>query len=186
MQEFKEGSLFFEIMQREVWNKAQEDTIALQAFYNNHKAKYMWQKSADAIMVYAPNEAIAKSLQASLAKAPDNWRQILAGNSNGAVADSGRMELRQLPGKIGGNVKAGMVTQPVVNSADSSYAFAYVIKVYSQPAQRTYAEARSLVMADYQTEVEKNWVESLKKKYGITIREKALELVLSTSNRYPG
>ena len=185
LQEFKDGSLFFEIMQREVWSKAQEDTAALQAFYNAHKAKYVWQKSADAIMVYAPDAATAKNLQASLSKAPANWRQILAGNSNGAVADSGRMELQQLPGKAPRNVKEGSVTEPVLNSADNSYAFAYVIKVYNQPAQRTFAEARSLVMTDYQTEVEKNWVESLKKKYGITIREKALKEVLSSSNRYP-
>lgn len=185
LQEFKEGSLFFEIMQREVWNKAQEDTSALHTFYNTHKEKYVWQKSADAIVVYAPDAATAKSLQASLVKASANWRQLVANNSNGAVADSGRIELPQLTSKITGSVKGGLVTQPVLNSADNSYAFAYVIKVYNQPAQRTFAEARSLVMTDYQAQVEKEWVENLKKQYGISIRQKELEKVLSSSNRSP-
>ena len=184
LQEFKDGSLFFEIMQREVWNKAQEDTTALQAFYDAHKAKYIWQKSADAVLVYAPDAATAKSLQTSLLKAPRAWRQLLAENNNGVVADSGRFELQQLPGKASGTLKEGSITAPTLNSGDNSYAFAYVVKLYNKPAQRTYAEARNLVMADYQAQVEKDWIESLKKKYGITIREKALEQVLNTSNRY--
>ena len=33
MKEFKEGNLFFEIMQKEIWGPAQSDTIALEAFY---------------------------------------------------------------------------------------------------------------------------------------------------------
>ncbi len=186
LQEFEEGSLFFEIMQREVWNKAQEDTAALQAFYNTNKKQYVWKKSADAIMVYAPNEAIAKNLQTAITKAPKRWREIVAGNNSGAVADSARTELQQLPGKATGVLKAGSSSQPVINSSDGSYAFAYLIKIYNQPAQRTFDEARSQVIADYQTQLEKDWVESLKKKYGISIREKALEMVLSTSDRYPG
>jgi len=183
LQEFKEGSLFFEIMQREVWNKAQGDTAALQQFYNNHQAQYVWQKSADAILVYAPDAATAKSLQTSLTQAPQNWRELLAGNSNGALADSGRFELQQLPGKASGSLKAGSVTAPTLNSADNSYAFAYVIKVYNQPTQRSFAEARSLVMADYQTEVEKEWVESLKKKYSVNINQSALKQALNNNSR---
>ncbi|MGV3657226.1 MAG: peptidylprolyl isomerase [Chitinophagaceae bacterium] len=185
LQEFEEGSLFFEIMQRDVWNKAQEDTAALHSFYNAHKQQYVWKKSADAIMVFAPNEAAAKSLQAALAKAPKKWREIVAGDNSGAVADSARTELQQLPGKTSGTLKAGSTTAPVLNSSDGSYAFAYVVKIYNQPAQRSFAEARSQVITDYQTQLEKDWLESLKKKYRISIREKALEMVLSTSDRYP-
>lgn len=178
LEEFKEGSLFFEIMQREVWNKAQEDTTALQQFYAVNKANYKWQQSADAVLFYAPDAATAKNLQAALRQSPKSWRLLLEQNGNSAVADSGRFELAQLPGTAKGAVKAGTVTAPVLNNADNSYAFAYVVKVYSQPAQRSFAEARSLVLADYQAQLEKNWVESLKQKYSVQVREAALQQLL--------
>ncbi|MBK7561603.1 MAG: hypothetical protein IPI68_08790 [Chitinophagaceae bacterium] len=34
MEEFKDGNLFFEIMQQEIWNKAQGDSAALLSLYN--------------------------------------------------------------------------------------------------------------------------------------------------------
>ena len=180
LEEFKEGSLFFEIMQQEVWNKSQADTAALQQFYNQHKAKYQWQKSADAILFYANDSAAAKALQAAIAKAPRAWRNLAA--QQGAVADSGRFELQQLPGTAKGVLKSGSLTQPVKTETDNSYAFAYVVKLYSQPAQRTFAEARSLVTTDYQAQLEKDWVESLQKKYNVQVKKEALQQLLGTTN----
>ena len=57
MKEFEEGNLFFEIMQQHVWTPAQKDTAGQRKFYNNHKERYQWQKSADAVVFFAPDES---------------------------------------------------------------------------------------------------------------------------------
>ena len=184
LEEFKEGSLFFEIMQREIWNGAQVDTVALQDYYTRNKQKYVWQRSADAVLFYANDSATAKGLQTALAKKPKAWRATWEPYSQSVVADSARFELDQLPGTAKGAIKVGTVTQPTAN-ADNSFAFAYVVKVYNSPAQRTFAEARNQVLADYQASLEKDWVESLKKKYEVKINEQLLNQVLSKADRSP-
>ena len=176
--------LFFEIMQREIWNGAQVDTLALQDYYTRNKQKYVWQRSADAVLFYANDSATAKGLQTALAKKPKAWRAIWEPYSQSVVADSARFELDQLPGTAKGGIKVGTVTQPTAN-ADNSFAFAYVVQLYNSPAQRTFAEARNQVLADYQASLEKDWVESLKKKYEVKINEQLLNQVLSKADRSP-
>ena len=39
--EFKEGNMLFEIMQRKVWGKASSDTVGLKQFYEQHQKKYV-------------------------------------------------------------------------------------------------------------------------------------------------
>src|SRR6187401_319930 len=43
MKELKEGNLFFDIMMKEVWSKAQSDTAGQRAFYEQNKSKYKWK-----------------------------------------------------------------------------------------------------------------------------------------------
>ena len=50
MMEFKDGNLFFEIMQQEIWNKAQTDSTALIALYEKNKKSYTWNQCADAVL----------------------------------------------------------------------------------------------------------------------------------------
>lgn len=52
MKEFKEGNLLFEMMQAAVWNKANEDSTDLAAFYQAHKEKNNWKSSAEALNDY--------------------------------------------------------------------------------------------------------------------------------------
>ncbi|MGZ4020031.1 MAG: foldase protein PrsA, partial [Flavisolibacter sp.] len=51
--EFRDGNLFFEIMQREVWGPAQSDSLALVKYYERNKEKYNWKSSVDAVIFYA-------------------------------------------------------------------------------------------------------------------------------------
>ncbi len=52
LNEFKEGNLLFEIMQRNIWDPASVDSAGLKNYYDAHKSKYLWESSADAIIAY--------------------------------------------------------------------------------------------------------------------------------------
>jgi len=67
-----------------------------------------------------------------------------------------------------------MITTPLVNTTDNTATFAYIIKVYNQPMQRNFTDAKGLVINDYQALLEKQWEESLKKKYPVVIDQKVL------------
>ena len=179
IEEFKDGNLFFEIMQQQIWGPAQTDTAALEKYYGQHKDRYVWKESADAVVFYAYDEAAAKDLIAQLKKAPANWKQLVEGMSDKVAADNNRFELAQLPNPTRATLKAGTITAPLVNTADNTASFAYVVKVYTTPEQRSFSDAKGMVINDYQAELEKQWLQELKAKYPVKVNEPALSAVLA-------
>ena len=49
--------------------------------------------------------------------------------------------------------------------------------------QKELNEARGLVTADYQSFLEKEWIEQLKKKYPVTINEEVLGKIIEEGNK---
>jgi peptidyl-prolyl cis-trans isomerase SurA len=178
MTEFKDGNLFFEIMQQEVWNKAQNDSVALQALYEKNKSQYNWNKSADAVIFFCSDETVAKELYNKIKSDPANWAKAVEAVSEKVVADSARYEWSQIPGMDGKTPVNGMITPLSVNPTDRTASFSLVSKVYTQPSPRTFNEARGLVMNDYQAMLEEEWIKTLKKKYPVVVDEKVLAQVL--------
>lgn len=175
MAEFRDGNLFFEIMQREVWNRAQTDSAALLSLYEKNKAQYNWQPSADAVIFFSSDQTTARSLADELKKNPAGWKILAEKLSDKIVADSSRYEWTQLPGNNGKNApKPGTITPLTVNQTDNTASFAYIIKVYPQPGTRSFNEARGLVMNDYQVMLEEQWTKELRKKYPVVVDEKVL------------
>jgi peptidyl-prolyl cis-trans isomerase SurA len=99
-------------------------------------------------------------------------------NSSQIQADSGRYELSQIPTTDRTNFKPGLVTAPVVNSGDGTAVFSIIIKMYPENQQRSFADARGLVINDYQNFLEKKWIWELKKKYPIKVNEKIFQSML--------
>lgn len=174
MQEFRDGNMFFEIMQQEVWNKAQTDTSELAALYEKNKKNYLWNQSADAVVFYCPDEITANEAYKMVKANPANWRSVATLYAEKIVADSSRYEWEQLPANGKATPAAGMVTAPVTNKSDNTASFAYIIKAYPQAMQRSFNEARGLVINDYQALLEERWNNALRVKYPVVIDEKVL------------
>ena len=166
--DFSDGNLLFEIMQRQIWNRTIADSDGLKKYFETNVRKYWWKSGAEAIIFNSPNMNVAKKLQGELAKSIVNWRVTADSYAGQIHADSGRFELSQIPGKQ--FVPPGKFTQMATNS-DQSIQFAYIIRVYNTPSPRTYEEARGLVLNDYQNELENQWIDELRKKYPVTINE---------------
>ena len=168
MNEFREGNLFFEIMQREVWDKVQSDSAGLLALYEKNRSKYDWKPGADAIMFYCADEATAHAVAAQVRKNPSAWQTIVSANENVSV-DSGRYEWAAIPGAGKFTLKPREVTIPVVDQSAQTVSFALILRVYDQPSPRPFEDAKGQVMNDYQQLVEEAWVKELRKKYPVTI-----------------
>jgi peptidyl-prolyl cis-trans isomerase SurA len=178
MSEFRDGNLFFEIMQQEIWNKAHLDSAALLSLYENNKAKYNWQQSADAVIFFCSDNQVAKTLYDQIKKQPAAWRTYADAMAEKVVVDSSRFEWAQIPNLNKMLPKPGMLTTPLVNTTDNTASFAYIIKTYPQPTARSFNEAKGLVINDHQAQLEEEWTKQLRKKYPVTVDQKVLESVL--------
>ena len=177
MNEFKDGNLFFEIMQQEVWNKAQNDTVALKNFYTKNKSKYNWKASADAVIFFCTDEATSKELYSQVKNKPSAWKAAADAQVEKAVADSSRYEFSQIPNGDKAPIQAGMVTTPVTNKTDGTVSFAYIMKTYPAGMPRNFSEGKGLVISDFQNELEKQWVARLKQKYPVKINEAVFQQI---------
>lgn len=172
--EFKEGNLLFEIMQRKIWNKASADTSGLIDFYNNHKEKYFWRASAETIIFSCANKSVADNSILQLKKGK-SWQEIISENPSQIQADSGRFELGQIPVVDRTNFTSGLITMPVINKNDGTAVFSKILKMYPAHEPRRFEDSRGLVINDYQNYLEQKWVEQLKKKYPVKVNEKVFK-----------
>lgn len=175
--EFKEGNLLFEVMQRKIWDKASTDSAGLRNYYEAHKNKYWWESSADALLFTCANQQQADDLKAKLqSHGVYGWRQWMDSAGASTQADSGRYELGQIPGATMGagvsvSIVPGTFTSFVVNKADNTVSFAYILNAYRDRSPRNYRDARGFVINDYQTWLEDQWIATLKKKYPVKVDE---------------
>ena len=179
MNEFKDGNLFFEIMQQQIWNRAHNDSAELRSLYESNKAKYQWNKSADAIIFFCSDAEVARTLHAQVKKEPGKWRELVDAVAEKVVADSARYEWTQIPDKNKMVPANGMITTPLVNTTDNTTSFAWIIKTYPQTMPRSFNEAKGLVINDYQELLEAQWVKQLREKYPVKVDEKVLATVLN-------
>jgi len=177
MREFTEGNLLFAIMEKNVWNKATNDSTGLIDYYNQHKEKYTWAKSADVLLFTCNSAAIADSVKTLLHEEKD-WRKIIEESKGKIQADSGRYEVSQITVPAGTLLTEGLTTNIVTNKADNTGSFIQVLKIFPENQQRSFAESKGLVINDYQNYLEEKWIQELKKKYPVKVNETVFQSLL--------
>lgn len=178
VQEYHDGILLFDLMDKEVWKKAEQDTVGLENYYNAHKDEYMWGerlKTVYATVNHPENVARVEEL-VKTDLSMDSIRAILKAE-----------EIRGVSVKIrywqhGDNVdidetewKAGEL-RVIPSTVDKTTKIVRVLEV-RDPEPKTLNEAKGLVISSYQQQLEEDWLNELKAKYPVTVNEKTLEKV---------
>jgi len=177
MQEFKEGNMLFEIMERNVWSKAASDSIGLLKYYSDHQAKYKWAASAIVLLFNCSDRKAAEDATAALSSGKD-WKLIAEQSDGKLQSDSGRYEITQLQLPVGTTLSEGLISKPFVNSGDNTSSFVKVLKMFPENQQRSFDEAKGLVINDYQNYLEEKWVAELKVKYPVKLNEVVFQTLL--------
>lgn len=174
LKEFNEANMLFYIMDKHVWSKASNDTAGLKRYHELHKSNYTWQKSVTALVVSAREKTIADSIALKLKNNPSAWRNIVAAY-NEVYADSSRFAEDELPVKEKIKHEVNFQTAPESNEEGNVYTFVHVFSCSNEQELKSFEEARGSVINDYQEEVEKNWIKSLKIQYPVYVNEVVLK-----------
>lgn len=176
--EFKDGNLLFDIMDKNIWSKASNDLVALKSFHAERKQNYQWKNSVTAFIITTQSSTYASVIKEALQhnKSIENLRKQY---SEIAFIDSTRQEAGSLLGVGIANAKEGFISEIYTNESDGTASFVYVQKVHPDPTIMSFEEARISVINDYQTKLEEAWIMELKKKYPITINQAELKKALS-------
>jgi len=178
VQEYKDGILLFDLMDREVWDKAVKDTLGLQEFHARNASKYMWDERAHAYIITVTRQESLPKVKALLDNGIvlDSLRSTLQRDSinytfvrKGYYQKGDNQYVDQTEWKVG-------VRNEIPSTVDQSTVIVCIDEL-RKPEPKTLKEARGLVTSDYQVELEQKWVKSLKEKYPVKIDEKVLDKV---------
>jgi len=171
LKEFNEANLLFSVMDKHVWSKAAEDSVGLKNYYNLHAAQYKWQPGVSALVVSSASKDAIDSIASAMKQNAKDWRTIAAAYNEMIMADSSRFEDGQLPVKQAVPMQKGFISTPEQNETGDAHTLVYVFDVFNQPGQRSFEDARGMVINDYQQVLEEKWIKELKKKYPVKINE---------------
>ncbi|MBR4561761.1 MAG: peptidylprolyl isomerase [Bacteroidales bacterium] len=178
VQEYKDGILLFDLMDREVWTKAVKDTLGLQEFHDRNANKYMWENRAYATIVTVTRPESLPKVKALIDSGVelDSLRNAIRRDSIGyAFVRKGYYQRGDNQYVDQTEWKVGEVNE-IASTVDQSTTIVF-IRELRDPEPKTLKEARGLVTSDYQVELEQQWVQSLKQRYPVKINEKVLDKV---------
>ncbi|WP_296383212.1 peptidylprolyl isomerase [Winogradskyella sp.] len=176
IKEYRDGLLLFDLMEKEVWNKASKDTVGLDAYYNKYKSKYQWEDRVEVVMASSADKANMKTILKMMKK----------GKSEEEITEALNTEDKQ-------NV---IFTKGIFNTNDSKLptnfemkegvskaykhneAFHVIdVKAILPAGNKTLEEAKGNVINDYQTELEANWINGLHKRFKVEVDKDALKAI---------
>ena len=178
MDEYRDGIYLFEMMNEQVWAKASLDTVGLERFFEANKARYMWPKKADAVLVIydvreAATDKVGKWIQKAYASGKTDVAQLQKEADKKFGVGAVRVEEgRYAPGEsmfLDRIAWEEGVSNDIL-SGESLKAFA-IIRGIIPEKQKKLEEVRGIVITDYQNYLDANWIKELKARYPVLINE---------------
>ncbi len=181
MEEYRDGLLLFDLMEKEIWEKAKTDTVGLQKFYNDHKMEHLWKNRVEATILSSTKMDMIKKALALLKKKTEpqkikeklNVDAIINVMANTGVFEEGSDALPK-------------ATKYEVGISDifkeGEYYFVLKVDKLLPAGVKTLEECKGKIINDYQQYLEKGWVDDLKQEFTVKINKDVFEKVKKQLN----
>lgn len=176
MSEYRDGLLLFDLMEKEIWQKAKTDSVGLKDFYEKNKQKYLWKTRFDAEIYSSTKPDIMKKVLELLKKGNDaktikekfNSEKELNVMMYDGIYEEGA---DALPKNIKGNETFTEISQK------GEYYYIAKIRKVIPAGVKSLEECKGRVTNEYQQFLEQNWIDTLKKEFQININKDVFERV---------
>ncbi|HRY32481.1 MAG TPA: peptidylprolyl isomerase [Bacteroidales bacterium] len=181
MKEYRDGILLFDLTDKKVWTKAVKDTSGLEQFYNTHKNDYQWGERLEAVIIKGKNQAqVEKAFKMAQKQLRKGSLDTLAISSKlnkdpGQAVKFEQAKYAKGDQKWIDNTPWISGVYPVLQDEGQWYFVNVMRKLDPEP--KSLNEARGLVTADYQAFLEKEWIETLRNKYPVTVNKEVLSSI---------
>lgn len=192
MNEYHDGILLFDLMDKKVWSYAIIDSVGLQQFYEKHKEEHQWDTRADASVYLCRTAEVARNARILLMAGFDEAQISDSLNKDNPMNISIKMDKFQpndhplvevLTKVVGepdhqGDFNALRITEiepvPAGQPADPGFYFVHY-KEFLPPGPKQLVDVRGLMISQYQELLEKRWLQELSDKYRVEIMRPELE-----------
>lgn len=168
MKEYHDGILMFNISQNEIWSKAAKDTAGMRAYFEANKEKYKWDTPHyKGIIVHCVSKDAMKRAKKMLSTVEyeSAYQCLLNLNINGN-------KIVKLEKGVYSEGKNAYIDYLVFKKGklpeNKKYPEVFVTGKMLGFTPETYKDIKGPVLNDYQSVIEQQWVDSLKKIYPVT------------------
>lgn len=170
IEEYRDGLLLFDLMEKEIWEKAKIDTLGLKDFFTKNNTKYQWKTRSQIIVASSTQEDVVKKAKKMLTegKTVDAIKEVL--NTKDIV----NIMIKEDTYEEGAdNFPKSSLQKPGVTDTYKDKEFYFVNKIINVlPAgPKTLDETKGRAINDYQQFLEDNWVSDLKKEFKVNINQ---------------
>ena len=179
VQEYHDGLLLFEECNRNIWEPASKDTLALENYFKKNKKQYAWSEPHFRGMAYyCKNEADVAAVKKLVKKLPqEQWMQTIRETFN---KDSIMVRVERRVFKKGDNPNVDRLAlkdkkaelKPVKN-----YPHVGVLGKVLKKSPGEWTDVGNQVVSDYQRLKEDEFVAELRKRYSVEIDKDVLATV---------
>jgi len=179
MQEYEEGILLFELMDKEIWSKASQDSTGLIQFFEQNRNQYYWEERVD-IDRYIVDPSIAKKVQKAIKKNKEktwilekfNKNNPLAVSVTGGLYEKSKEEF----------LKDVQVDDPIkMIDLGNGQMEIFHTKNTIPKTRKELEETKGLVTADYQKYLEDMWIKKLKQLYPIKLNQEGIQQLFKSN-----
>ena len=179
IQEYHDGLLLSEISNALVWDKAAKDDAGLAAYFAAHRSNYAWDEPRfKGIAYHVKTKGDVKAVKNCVKKLPfDQWAEALRTTFN---ADSViRIRVEKGIFKCGDHPYIDKVVfkKDTTVKALADYPIDAHYGKLLKKGPEDYTDVRGLVVADYQEQLERDWVAELRKRYTFQVNQDVLKTV---------
>lgn len=176
MDEYRDGLLLFDLMEKEIWTKAKTDSLGLSNYFNQNSKNYQWKKRYNVnIFSSTDKEAIEKAKKfLEKGKSIDYIKEKL--NSDGKInimVKSGLFEEDYDILPQYSNLSKGVSDRV----SKDQYHFVVDVLEVKDVENKVLSECKGKVVNDYQQYLENNWVNELKKEFDVKINSNTFDAV---------
>jgi peptidyl-prolyl cis-trans isomerase SurA len=178
MKEYRDGILLFDLTDKMVWTKAVKDTLGLQQYHEKNQNNYMWGERCNATIFQCNSEATATDFRKQLIKGKKAMDDIMASINKKTPNAITKKEGKYAHGESELIEKTNW-TQGVSNPINIANNWYIVDLKVMPPMPKSLNEAKGIVTSDYQSALEKEWVDGLKGKYPVKVNGEILQTIWS-------
>ena len=179
IREYYEGLLLYEISNQHVWDKAAKDEAGLAQYFKKNKKKYAWKEPRfKGIAYHVKEQADVKGVQNCVKKlAFDQWAEALRKTFNGDSIIRIRVEKGVFRKGDNALVDSAIFKKDTVVTKLKDYPIDAVYGKVLKKGPEDYTDVRGQVVADYQDQLEREWVAELRRRYTFSVNYDALKNV---------
>lgn len=179
--EYKSGLLIYDLMQKNIWEPSKTDSIGLENFFNRNRDNYRLNTRIRGSVASTASHDIANQIKNLLKEGVDEEeikKQFNSEDVNNVIFTSGVYEMGNsiLPENF--KTRTGVSDVHNISTRKDTNSAQYIVVNVEDvlPAGPVALESiRGRVISDYQTYMEQNWMEELRKKYTVKVNKRALK-----------